>query len=630
MAAPTRYKRQKQPLTPKQAASIRLAIIISTCAVAAIAVVAGIVGLVILLTPPAADDRIIDNVYAAGINLGGMTKEEAKNALHLATDNTYSAQDMVINLPDDILRITPQESGAVLDVDGVVEEAFSYGRTGSESEQQAVRQSAANTERTIALLPYLDLNLSAIQNKINAYCSEHSSKLEEPNVQFDGGVPTFNPDYPNSPVTHATLTITMGLPEYTLKAAPLYDLVRDYYSLNKLTINYAEHQAVLAASHTDPAKPNAQHIFNQSEVTDPETGKKTIYCFYPKDAVLDEITYEITNETYGYGFDVAALQKLIDKADYGQVIRMKLKFLMPQVTAKDLGVFFKDTLSTGVAYSDLGKNWFNNASLACAAINNYVIKPGEEFSFNLVVGQPTSDKGYKKGPGYLDGKDAQIMGSGISQTATALFYSVLKADLAVVSRYNHTFVPNMSLEYPGSDICMGLDAYVDGTDHDLVFINNTSAPIRIHAKVTGSNGISVTLMGTNNLDYFVELEIVQRDEYTKYPNIIHQYIDKNNVLGYTNGQILQEAIIGYGVDLYRVKYSYETGQPVGKDTGWGSAYECRDQIVAEYPPDMPIPPTDPDQPDDPTDPELPDTPANPDQPDNPTDPQLPADPQPTE
>lgn len=592
MAANQRSRKPRQNksnLSAKQAASIRLAVIISVCVIALIALIGMVIGIVVLLTPPKPDDRIIDNVYAGGINLGGMTQEEAKNALHLATDNTFSKQDMVINLPDATLRLSPALSGADLDVDAVVKEAYEYGRTGSESEQEAVRQSAATTQRTIPLLPYLDLNKNKVKEAIFAFCESHSSEKTAPKVEpvYELGADP-QKDCPKS------ITITMGIPEYRLQKEALYNLVLDYYSLHNLTLNYADHQALLAPNHSEPSMPNAQHIFNQ-------------YCRLPKNAVLDEITYEVpeaNKEADGYIFDVEAVQKLIEKAGYGQVIDVQVIRVEPEITAEDLTKgLFDYTMSTTFTSAALGADWATNAQLACGALDQYVIKPGEDFSFNLVVGQPTADKGYVKAPGYLDGKDAQVLGSGISQTATALYCNALKANLEILERHNHKYVPDFSVD---GRSCVGLDAYVDGVYYDLRFRNNTDSPIRIIA--TAEDGkITIEFKHADEPKYHVELETEQM--FVTYPTIIHQYVDKNNVLGYTDGQILQSAILGYGINSFTVKYSTETGAMVSRDPITGSTYDSRDQIVAEFPPEGPI---DPDRPIDPDDPDIPIDPDDPD------------------
>ena len=419
-----RTPRKRRP-AQKQSGINRTWLVIGLCAVVLVALIIGIVlGVTALLNRNKDDGKILYNVTAGGVNLGGMTKEEAKNALHLATDNTFSQKDMVIKLPDATIVLSPKDTMAKLNVDAVVEQAYAYGRTGTEEEQAAIRQNAATSIHTIALLPYLNLNLPRIQTSIRDFCNSYSSVMTQPKVELSGSRPTFDPENPNKRVTHQTLTITMGTPNYILNADSLYNRVLDAYSLNELELNYQ------APALTEPQKPNAENIFAQ-------------HCQWPEDAIIDDITFEVTPEVYGYGFDIEALQKLIDTAEYGQVIEISLKFLMPRITATDLTKdLFLDMIASNTTQSSMGAAWNNNLKLSCEAINNYVVKSGERFSFNLVLGRPSADKGYKKAPGYRSGKDAQIMGSGISQTASTLYYCLLKADLKIEERHANGFAPS--------------------------------------------------------------------------------------------------------------------------------------------------------------------------------------------
>jgi esterase/lipase superfamily enzyme len=52
------------------------------------------------------DGLIYPNVYVFGENLGGMTPEAAAAAIHAQTDGTYSAENLIINLPDGMLALS--------------------------------------------------------------------------------------------------------------------------------------------------------------------------------------------------------------------------------------------------------------------------------------------------------------------------------------------------------------------------------------------------------------------------------------------------------------------------------------------------------------------------------------------
>ena len=126
----------------KKAAQNRKIAIISICSVILVVLIGLIIGMIVYAGRDTDNGKILDNVYAGGVNLGGMTVEDAKNALHLATDNTFSKKDLVIKLPDTAFKLSPADTGAKLDVDAVVEAAYNYGRTGTDAENKKAQQNA--------------------------------------------------------------------------------------------------------------------------------------------------------------------------------------------------------------------------------------------------------------------------------------------------------------------------------------------------------------------------------------------------------------------------------------------------------------------------------------------------------
>ena len=309
-------------------------------------------------------------------------------------------------------------------------------------------------------------------------------------------------------------------------------------------------------------------------------------CVAPVDAVMDEVTFDVTPEIYGYGFDIPAVQKLIDEAEYGQTIKVQLGFIMPDITAKDLTEnLFLDTLSSYASINS-GSNSDNrniNLMLSCDAINGYVIKAGEEFSFNQVVGRPTAAKGYQKAPGFLGGKETDIVGGGIDQTASTLYYCALMADLEILERHNNG--------YAVSYIGLGLDASIDWGSQDLRLRNNTSSPIRITA-IADENQVYIQLQGIDEKDYEVKLSSETVKQYD--PQTIYQVMDKDNVLGNQDGDVLQAGITGYEVELYINRHHKQTGDLISSTLVDSSSYSKRDQIVVRIESDAPVTqPTDP-------------------------------------
>lgn len=580
----------QQIASRKKAIKNQRIVIIAACSVVLVLLIALIVGLIIRAAQPGDDGRILPNVYAGGIDLGGMTREEAVNALHLATDSTLSKKDMVVTLSNRSLALSPADTKAALDVQAVVDAAYQYGRTGSEEDYIQAKKAASSTSHTIALLPYMELELDWIRSATESFCSSYGSTLTQPSVTLEGTRPAYDPEYPELFVTHQTLTVTMGTPDYALSASKLYDLVLDAYSLNQLSVEYE------APTLTEPNAPDAAKLFEQ-------------YCVAPADAIIDPITYEVTPEVYGYGFDIAQIQKKLDAAKYGQTVSVELDFIMPQVTAKDLTEnLFVDLLASYTCDNPSGSSeWLANMALCAEAINGVVIEAGADFSFNTTLGRPTTQKGYRQAAEYSNGKLTQVIGGGISQTASALYYCALMADLDILERAGNPY----AVDYIG----LGLDAYIDWGAQDLRLRNSTEAPIRITAEVEGS-AVTIRLFGEDTRSYVAQIHTEVVGE--TLPDTINRVVDRNNVYGFTEGQIVQPGIIGYEVQTSMDKFDKQTGELVSSTLIDSSTYGKQDQIVIGIESDY-VPPSEPTDPTDSTDSSTPSDPADPTVPSDSTD-----------
>ncbi len=512
--------------------------------------VAGIITGVYLLTQnQELDDKILDNVIVGGINIGGMTKEDAINAISLSIEPVLTSQNMVVRLDNDTLELSPQLSGVMLDVEDLVDAAYAYGRTGTKLEQAAAKLQAHSKPHNIALLPYLRLNFSKIRSAVNEFCAGYSVTMVDPVVSIEGDRPTYEIGSDNLGAVHQTLTITMGSPESSLDPTDLYYAILDAYSLFQMEIKYAVPVLV------EPEVPNAQQIFDT-------------YCVPAVDASIDPKTFEVTPEVYGYGFNVYLLQRQIDRAAYGQTLQIRLDFLLPDITAEALaGNLFQDLLVSYTATSSSSSTSRNkNLAASCAAINGLVIKSGESFDFNEILGPRTTDRGYATAPAYI-GSTNNVIGGGIDQTASALYYCALRAGLQIDEHAFHRYVMTYTP--------MGTDAAMSSTEN-LVFTNTTSAPIRILAEANGGN-VKITFMGTEDKEYLLDIEstVVSKTS----PSTIYQSMQKDNVYGYTDGTIIQTGLIGYVVEVYLCKYDPLTGELVSRELLHQVSYEKRDIII---------------------------------------------------
>ena len=208
-------------------------------------------------------------------------------------------------------------------------------------------------------------------------------------------------------------------------------------------------------------------------------------------------------------------------------------------------------------------------TLACEAINGKVVNAGENFSFNQLLGRITEANGFKKAPGYSKGMEAQVLGAGVEQVASALYYCALVCDFTILERHNSGY----AVKY----IDLGLDAYITGSQ-DLRFTNSSDHPIRILAEVDG-NSVRVRIQGTDKRMYDIEIKSVIEE--TLEPEHSYKVVAKENVMGYEDGQILVSGITGYTVKVYRVKYNKQTGDETIRTIIDVSNYSKRDQVEVQ-------------------------------------------------
>ena len=133
----------------------------------------------------------------------------------------------------------------------------------------------------------------------------------------------------------------------------------------------------------------------------------------------------------------------------------------------------------------------HNIARAAARIDGRVVKPGEEFSFNKVVGPCGMDEGYQRAGTIVNGELRAEWGGGVCQLSSTLYNAALLADLPITRRLAHS--------QRVSSVPPGRDATVAFGIADLRFVNNTRSPIRLQATAT-ANRLTVSILGKRGSD----------------------------------------------------------------------------------------------------------------------------------
>jgi vancomycin resistance protein YoaR len=118
-----------------------------------------------------------------------------------------------------------------------------------------------------------------------------------------------------------------------------------------------------------------------------------------------------------------------------------------------------------------------NLRIAAATVSGTLLKPGETFSLNGVLGERTTAKGYRPAGAISDGVFVDQVGGGVSQMATTLFNGMFFAGLKDVEHKPHSLYIS---RYPE-----GREATVNYNNVDLKFTNDSQYGVLIEAWVGG-------------------------------------------------------------------------------------------------------------------------------------------------
>jgi vancomycin resistance protein YoaR len=120
----------------------------------------------------------------------------------------------------------------------------------------------------------------------------------------------------------------------------------------------------------------------------------------------------------------------------------------------------------------------HNLKLASNSITGLILKPGQEFSYNKVVGPRLIQRGYRNAPIFVRGNVEPGVGGGCCQVSSTIYNAALLAGMKIVERAHHSrIVPYVK---PGRDatVVYGL--------RDFRFQNSNANPIGIIITVKGS------------------------------------------------------------------------------------------------------------------------------------------------
>ncbi len=472
-------------------------------------------------------DRIGHNVTVAGIDVSGLSRDEAVAVVAAYEDELVSTPAPFIVDDQDVV-LDPAAAGLAVDEDAVVDEALAQRRGGSFWSDLTGWFQSWRTPVDVPVPTTVDNDM--IEEIFVAWDRDVvDHPAYEGDILVENGVAI--PEYPkpgaliDRPASYELVARSLATLDRLPTALPLTDLaptitaedIDDGVALaneyignpvklwlegfeDRMTFTTAELASALRTEVTNGPHPEVIVEMDKDVLRTLAEADADRFTIPAVEATFqfDKDTHEvtITDSQQGYVVDVDAVPDVVLQAALASgSARMPTKLGdTPTLTtemAEAMGPF--EEVSTFTTYHPCCQSRVTNIHLLADAIDGSIVMPGETFSINDTAGKRTTAKGYVAAGAIINGEvvccDSPInIGGGTSQFATTFYNAVFfgcykdiehKPHSLYFSRYPYVREATLGFPWP-----------------DVKFLNDSDAPVFIDTSYTGTS-ITVTFYGNN-------------------------------------------------------------------------------------------------------------------------------------
>ncbi len=456
---------------------------------------------------------IFNGVTIAGVDVSGLTRDEAVKRLEQQMDTVEENLTFDVVAGDYRYTVSPVELGLTYDTGSAAAKAYNYGRNGGFFDNIRDVYNAKTTGYNINF----DYNYDV--TRIDDIAEKIAQDL------------TLEPVQTTYEINDDELIVTMGKPGLIITPEE---------------ISYLLQQRLADSSIGDIViRKEADKI----EELDYEAIRDMVYV-EPQDAYLDESDPQnlmVVPSKNGRMLDLDKVDSILagpGSGEDGNVYVIPFDIVEPEVKTEDVKYYtYNDLIATATTKLNPGQvNRTDNIRLACSKIDGTILLPGDEFSFNTIVGKRTYEAGFKDAAIYMAGEIADGVGGGICQVSSTLYITAVSADLEITSRKNHRYT--VTYTKLGQDATVSYDSHVD-----FKFKNDRETAIKI-CIVQENDYVKCEFYGElepgeENKKTTMESKTLKSEAFTTVYEVdesvpVNKKVEKNH--GYT----------GYTVETYRV------------------------------------------------------------------------------
>ncbi len=432
-------------------------------------------------------DTVFPNVSVDGVLVSGLTREEIPEMLEKSGWDIRASLPLTVKLMGvSEFQIDMSKTGVLPDKETAADLAFAYGHEGN---------------WYLNLIKYLkgffapvdvaegldELDREYIEERVEAGIDKLNNSLGSGGYEIDK--------------EKSVLRMIKGAGDFSFDNGAIADLIIEALNNGTMSISYD----TLAR---DPEMPDFEKIHE-------ELAREPVDAHFS-----DDNTFTIIDDIDGCEFDVDEAERIWNEGTIAKEIEIPLTLSFPEVTAADLeSLLFRDVLGERTTYfPNSNDNRINNLMLASSKINDYILYPGDVFSYNDVVGERTEAAGFLPAGAYSSGEVVEELGGGVCQVSSTLYCAMLYGyKLTTVERSPHYF--------PSDYIEKGYDATVSWPSPHFKFRNDTDYPVKIVANCDVENrALTVQILGTNIDGTHIETRsTVAGYNNTKYPWLFEGY-----------------------------------------------------------------------------------------------------------
>lgn len=472
--------------------------------------------------------EVRSGVHALGVDLSGMNRQQAAEALTLAA-NTHTSQSLTLADGDRAWTITAANLGLVIDVDGIVDDALSTGHTGYGPTRLAILWRFKSEPYVVG-----GDRLSVDQVRLSSQLASLAGAIQQTRVDGQLAVDSTGITWV-APATGRALdtqntqaeimsALANGQTEVALvihEDAPPVSLAQYIDARDRLHRVWDAPIELVAVDQTWPLTPDqvSKHI----TIVQPVGGNPAQLKIDKKwvDAVVQEISIGVDatpqsarawwgdggrlvktrDAKAGHTLDADKSAALIQAATTGESdsnrVELPVATIAPPTQPADFGAIDVSTIlaSSSTTYGGGLPERSHNIELAASLLNGALVLPGQTFSFNSEVGPTTVEAGWQIAYGIAE-SNGQITtvpaeAGGICQVATTVFQPVFFSGFRIDERASHSYwIPRYA--YQGN---VGIDAAVESTvGLDMRWTNDGPSPVLLEVYADGED-LTVNLYG---------------------------------------------------------------------------------------------------------------------------------------